>query len=218
MGVEMTQTAGAEKLEKRRVGRKINTPLDRPIRGVARRLGGAKANELERFLKFAVVGVIGAIVDFGTLNLLINTVLPPLGADGKPAGIFLPIGSGFVFENVGLATTIAFVAAVLSNFTWNRIWTYPDSRSRSMRRQLFQFGIVSMVGWVGRLIWVKVAYFPLGMAFVTLTQSTADADGTAKIGANIAQLVAVGVVMIWNFFANRYWTYNDIDTRQQHSH
>jgi putative flippase GtrA len=213
MGVEMTQTASADALEKRKVGRKIETPLDRPIRGVARRLGGKKADELERFLKFAVVGVIGAIVDFGTLNLLINTVLPPLGADGKPIGIYLPIGNGFVFENVGIATTIAFVAAVLSNFTWNRIWTYPDSRSRSLRRQLFQFGIVSLVGWVGRLIWVKLAYFQLGMAFVAVTQSGAGADTTAKIGANIAQLVAVGVVMIWNFFANRYWTYNDVVTR-----
>jgi len=23
--------------------------------------------------------------------------------------------------------------------------------------------------------------------------------------------VAVGVVMLWNFFVNRYWTYNDVD-------
>jgi putative flippase GtrA len=29
-----------------------------------------------------------------------------------------------------LAGTISFICAVLNNFTWNRIWTYPESRSR----------------------------------------------------------------------------------------
>ena len=26
-----------------------------------------------------------------------------------------------------------------------------------------------------------------------------------------AVVIAIAVVMIWNFFINRYWTYNDID-------
>jgi hypothetical protein len=28
---------------------------------------------------------------------------------------------------------------------------------------------------------------------------------------NLTLAVAVGIVMLWNFFVNRYWTYNDID-------
>jgi putative flippase GtrA len=31
------------------------------------------------------------------------------------------------------------------------------------------------------------------------------------LGKNFTLAVAVGVVMLWNFFVNRYWTYNDID-------
>jgi putative flippase GtrA len=31
------------------------------------------------------------------------------------------------------------------------------------------------------------------------------------LGKNFTLVVAVGVVMLWNFFANRYWTYNDVD-------
>jgi putative flippase GtrA len=30
------------------------------------------------------------------------------------------------------------------------------------------------------------------------------------IGHNAALAVAIGIVMLWNYFANRYWTYNDI--------
>jgi putative flippase GtrA len=31
------------------------------------------------------------------------------------------------------------------------------------------------------------------------------------LAKNATLALAIGVVMIWNFFINRYWTYNDID-------
>ena len=81
--------------------------------------------ELTRFLKFAVVGTIGAIVDFGILYLL-HAVL------------------GW---NLALSNTISFTCAVISNFIWNRYWTYPDSRSKPISSQLVQFFVVNIVGW-----------------------------------------------------------------------
>ncbi|MCZ2289154.1 MAG: hypothetical protein LC138_09995, partial [Anaerolineales bacterium] len=30
------------------------------------------------------------------------------------------------------------------------------------------------------------------------------------IGHNAALALAIGIVMLWNYFANRYWTYNDV--------
>ena len=32
-----------------------------------------------------------------------------------------------------------------------------------------------------------------------------------RLGENAALAVSVVVVMFWNFFANRYWTYNDVE-------
>src|SRR5690349_11966832 len=98
-----------------------------------------------------VVGVIGFIVDFGTVTILQATILPPTNRAGER-----------LIVNVVLATSIAFIAALLSNFTWNRIWTYPDSRSRSARQQLFMFAFISLVGWFGRTIWITTAYHFLG--------------------------------------------------------
>ncbi len=80
--------------------------------------------ELARFVKFAIVGAIGAIVDFGVLNLLIQL------AD---------------FEKFW-ANTCSFTAAVISNFTWNRLWTFPESRQRPLGRQLAQFALVNVIG------------------------------------------------------------------------
>ncbi len=31
------------------------------------------------------------------------------------------------------------------------------------------------------------------------------------LGDNLAVAFAVGIVMFWNFFINRYWTYNDVE-------
>ncbi len=176
--------------------------VDRLILAVAGRFG-SKAKEVERFLKFVVVGSMGFVVDLGTLIVLQATVLPPVNA-----------------VNVAIATTIAFCAAILSNFIWNRFWTYPDSRSRSVPRQLIQFAFVSVVGWLARTAWISLAYAPLGDLLLPLALPviqalnpgyTAGPATAGRVGSVVAQVIGVVVIMFWNFFANRYWTYSDVD-------
>jgi len=162
---------------------------------------GTKAKEVERFLKFAVVGAIGAVVDFGVLNILQATILHP----NEPN----------VQMKVALATGTAFTVAVTSNFIWNRYWTYPDSRSRPVLQQLVQFFLVNIAGWLFRLGIVAVAYSPFGAAAVGIINALApgtiaDQAVQNQLGTNLAQALAVFIVMFWNFFANRYWTYNDV--------
>lgn len=187
----------------------IRNPLNTPILYVANRFGGRKSKELERFLKFAVVGISGAVLDFTLLIILQATVLPPTDVAGNPLN-----------TNVALATSIAFVAAVISNFIWTRIWVYPESRSRSMRRQLVQFSIISVTGGIARTIWVKETFFwighalmPIALPVVHMFRPEYDPSPMAegKLGSIVAQCIAMIVVMLWNFFANRYWTYNDVE-------
>jgi len=179
--------------------------LDRFILRVSG-LFGEQAKEVERFMKFAVVGVIGAIVDFGTLLVLQATILVPVAP--------------YKNEKVILATSIAFFAAVTSNFIWNRFWTYPDSRSRSVRRQMAQFTFINAVGWTLRTIWIRFTFLPIGIAvtptFVAFMSRFSEnyvqsPETVGKVGTLAAQFIALWFVMLWNFFANRYWTYNDVD-------
>jgi putative flippase GtrA len=188
--------------------RLARNPLDIPITAIAARFGD-KSKEVERFLRFAVVGIIGAVVDFGTVIVLQASLLPPTDKAGNP-----------VVVNVVIVTTIAFLAAVASNFTWNRIWTYPDSRSRSVRHQLALFTFVSFVGWFGRTVWISLSFHFLGSVFMPVLLPVVHLVRPAyipsyaaqgKLGTLLAQLVGVIVVMFWNFFANRHWTYNDVD-------
>jgi len=148
--------------------------------------------EFTRFIKFSIVGTIGAVVDFGTLYLLhIRVGLP-----------------------IVLANTCSFTTAVLSNFTWNRYWTYPDSRSKPVRTQLLQFFVVNAAGWginTGILVLLR---YPCVSLVTRLSQAVVLALGPEtlyKLGYNLAKAVATGVVLFWNFFVNRYWTYSDVD-------
>jgi putative flippase GtrA len=142
--------------------------------------------ERTRFFKFLVVGAIGAVVDFGIMNLF-----------SKLFGMSLV-----------LAGTISFLCAILSNFVWNRYWTYPDSRSRPLARQLFMFSAVNIAGLAIRLPILHFLEPPMRSLFERLSLNILT---PIFLGKNLTLAVAVIVVMLWNFFVNRYWTYNDID-------
>jgi len=144
--------------------------------------------ERTRFLRFAVVGIIGAVVDFGVMNLLVNLLS---------------------FRLV-VAGTISFIAAILSNFTWNRYWTYPDSRSKAISLQLIEFLIVNVIGLTIRIP-VLAFLEPVMFRMVTWLPFKLPFLEPKFISDNITLAIAVIIVMFWNFFVNRYWTYGDVE-------
>ena len=143
--------------------------------------------ERTRFIKFAIVGTVGALVDFGVANLLV-----------------------FAFHaSLLLAGTISFICAIFSNFTWNRLWTYPDSRSKSTLTQFIQFSVTSVMGLI-----IRVPILKFGEPFLfrilnglPFQMKLFTPDFLAK---NFTLAIAIIIVMFWNFFVNRYWTYNDV--------
>jgi putative flippase GtrA len=145
--------------------------------------------ERTRFLRFAVVGAIGAVVDFGTFNLLSSVV----GLSAVVASVF------------------SFMAAIISNFTWNRYWTYPDSRTKPIGHQLLQFTVVSLIGLAIRTPLIAVLAPLLTSLFERLSFLPIGFVTAQLLGENLALAIAVIVVMFWNFFINRYWTYSDVE-------
>ena len=142
--------------------------------------------ERTRFLKFCVVGVIGAVVDFGVMNLL-------------------PDCTG----NARLSATVSFIAAVISNFLWNRYWTYPDSREKPIAQQLGQFFLINSIGLgIRYLLFLTIDQPIINLAEKVLPENFFMTPSVA--GHNTTMVIAVFIVMMWNFFANRLWTYNDV--------
>ena len=148
------------------------------------------SKERNRFLKFAVVGAIGAVIDFGVLNLVKS--LTPI--------------------DVIYASMISFTMAVISNFIWNRYWTFPESRNLPLVPQLVQFSIVSIAGLIIRtplFAWLNDFLTALGKTYIQtslfIQQLTPEV-----LGRNVALASVILIVMLWNFFVNRFWTYKKI--------
>ncbi len=135
-----------------------------------------RPKEVERFLKFATVGALGMVVDLTVLNVL-----------HKVFGLHLLV-----------ANSISFTTAVISNFTWNRLWTFPESRQRPIVTQLGKFAIVNIIG-------LGINNAILWGVFHLVTDFIPD-----PLDYNLAKITAIGVVLFWNFFVNRAWTYKGI--------
>ncbi len=151
----------------------------------------AKRNRKEgkRFLKFMFVGAMGAIVDFGTLNILAHIFDVP----------------------VTIAGVISFSLAVTSNFIWNRYWTYPESRAFPAIPQYLQFFVINATALLIRIPILALVPGPVISGLEGAGVSPAAAE---VLGNNFALALAVGIALFWNFFINRFVTYRHIKVGQ----
>lgn len=149
-------------------------------------LSYARGNrEVKRFAKFAIVGAAGSVTDFTVLNVLVQL---------------------FGFKPVW-ANIFSFAAAVVQNFMLNRRWTFPESKQRQAGRQLLQFALVSIVGLgINTLILATVDHLLINF----WTHLVGHEHLGFTISYNFAKLVAIGVVLFWNFAGNRLWTYRGL--------
>jgi putative flippase GtrA len=116
-------------------------------------------------------------------------------------GTFLDFSLLALLKTLGLPTLLAntasFSAGVVNNFTWNRLWTFSDAKQSNWHRQLAQFVLVSLIGLALNNSIVLLLEAPLGQLL-----------GQPDYGYLPAKVIATGVVVFWNYFANRYWTFN----------
>lgn len=132
--------------------------------------------EVRRFIKFAMVGLFGAAVDFTVLTILVF---------------------GFHVPDY-IANLISVSVAIVSNFTWNRLWTFPETRSHTIHKHFIQFALVNIVGLgINEAVFIfmdQVFFEPLFGAY----------------GIYPAKCFAIAITLFWNFGANRVWTYRHV--------
>jgi|GEM_PF-841247 len=137
--------------------------------------------ELKQFGKYGLVGTFGAVVDLTTLNTLIFA----LGWSDD---------SGKMTANI-----ISVSLAIISNYTLNRLWTFPEARNRQASLQFIQFVLVSLSGLlINSGIFYAADQFFFSLFFPDL------------VAVQLAKLAAIGIVMFWNFGVNRIWTFQGV--------
>ncbi|MCS7246825.1 MAG: GtrA family protein [Anaerolineales bacterium] len=139
-------------------------------------------------MRFAIVGTVGSMVDFGFFNLFAH----------------------LIHLNAVLSSIVSFWLAVINNFTWNRRWIYPDSRAKSPG---YQFALFALTNFIGLIIRTPLFIFLEGKLLRIFGQFDFFRNLPFRpiwIAHNFSLGTAILVVMLWNFYLNRYLTFNDV--------
>ena len=135
-----------------------------------------------RFIKFGIVGASGVVVNLSVLSV------------GQES-LFNEIGAQTLRLNLSLA--LAIFIATISNFTWNRRWTWHDRKALRSVPIVVQFGQYALACWVGIVI-----QFGLTNLFALFLHYLA------------ANLIAVVIASLFNFVANDFWTFGRLKLRR----
>ena len=128
-----------------------------------------------RFIKFGIVGASGVVVNLSVLYL------------GQEL-LFRSVAQETLRLNLSLA--LAIFIATISNFTWNRRWTWHDRKALRSVPIAVQFGQYALACWVGTAIQIALTnLFALFMHYL------------------VANLIAVVIASLFNFVANDLWTF-----------
>ena len=120
-----------------------------------------------QFIKFALVGSSGLIVDFGITFLL------------KEKLSF----------NRYFANSMGFSIAVISNYFLNKYWTFRD-----LNPEIFAQG--------GKFILIAIMGLIINNQVIYIFNHKKDWN------FYIAKVLAVGIVVLWNFSANYFYTFS----------
>ena len=109
------------------------------------------------------------------------------------SGTILDVASLYFFVDflslpVMLGTFLSFVLAVTNNFILNKIWTFKN-KSKNYKKLYVKFLIVSVIGLMITLGLMYIFVFLLSIWYI------------------VAKLLTSAIVLVWNFLANKLWTF-----------
>ena len=147
-----------------------------------------KSNGIVQFIKFGLVGVSNTAVDWIVYYLV----------------------AGYLITSSNLRPTvkaISFIVAVLNSYLWNTIWTFKEEYKRSATNSgqkgtiFVKFFIVSLVGWVFNYLVFKYTYQNYQYSALMLGAKEIKTQELYPL------IFASAAATLWNFFANKLWTY-----------
>lgn len=139
---------------------------------------------VRQFAKFCIIGASSTVIDVGLLNLLVHpTLLFAGGLHWIPAQI------------------ISFAIAVANSFVWNSLWTFKGMGTGARHEQFIKFLLVNIGGLLLNVLVMKLVMFTVHPALFH------QGNPSPRL-LNAAKAVAIVIVSLWNFTANKRWTFS----------
>ena len=150
--------------------------------------------------KFAVIGVLNTLVDWGVLAILIFIFRKYLAINSEDLLIL-----GLTFYSLYKAAS--FIVANVNSYFWNKYWTFSEGAVKKTKSEFLQFFVVSVIGFA---INVAIASYVFGF-IKPLGQLNSDQWGI--VGAAIGSVVGLA----WNFIGYKFIVFKERNeqTRQE---
>lgn len=134
---------------------------------------------MRQLIKFCVVGATSTVVDLGIYRFLL-----------------------FAFPLLPwwISQSISFCFGVTNGFIWNRKWTFQASKKGQGAAQYSKFVASNIIGLILNLAVSK------GVLFL-LTGELVHGVNPAPNQLMLAKILAIPIVLVWNFSAARFWTF-----------
>lgn len=146
-----------------------------------------------QFLKFATVGAMNTAIDWSlAFFLTFYTPLPRVLGTGLVSLTGVPIRPEVAA--VWLTKLLSSGTATINSFIWNRRWTFRVRGKQARARQFAKFVTVNVIGML------------LNSTITTLLLRPFLPE-PPRIAFLACQATATALVLFWNFFANKYWTF-----------
>ncbi|GIV06193.1 MAG: GtrA-like protein [Fimbriimonadales bacterium] len=148
---------------------------------------------VRQFLKFATVGAMNTAIDWSLAFFL--TYYTPIPR--TLGGAFVNLSGAPLRPEaaaVWFAKIISSGTATINSFIWNRRWTFRVRDKQARTRQFAKFVTVNVVGML------------LNSTITTLLIRPFLPE-PPRIVFMACQATATAIVLFWNFFMNKYWTF-----------
>ena len=133
---------------------------------------------VRQFIKFIIIGFSSAIIDVAVAKFLMK----------KFDMHWIPAG------------TLSFVLAVTNGFYWNSKWTFRGMGAGRKHELYVKFVAVNIVGLLLNIGIMKAV-------FILETGQLIQHVNPSPMQWNIAKALAIVLVAMWNFTANKFWTF-----------
>lgn len=134
---------------------------------------------IRQFIKFGITGTIGAVVDFGSYNILTRLV--------GWTTIYDVLGQKIIAANL-----VSVFAAIFSNFLFNKYWTFRD-RSVNVAAQGTSYFILNVITFV--LNQLLTSFFIFRVAFFDTFGAQQD---------NAAKVASICFILFINFLGSKF--------------
>ena len=140
-------------------------------------------------VKFGIVGASGMVINLTVLYVMLRLV------HGRWYDRYIDV-------------TVAFLFSVTNGYYWNRRWTFQSAPAKAIHKQFTQFLLISTAALGLDLLVIWLLSVPFEHQIHAL-QASWPAPKVEQVAVIAAQLAAAGVGGLWNFCANRFWTFKN---------